>query len=431
MEKSPVLPIIFFVGFALLILQRAVILPVRQLTQMARKLAKGDLAVELEVGSEDEVGQMVRAFKEMVNYIRGIALVSTRVATGDLTTDVTLQSDKDLLGNAFKQMTANLRRLVGQVADTANSVGAASQQLSATAEQSGQAANQVATTIQEVAAGTNQQAEGATRAVSLVEQMGHAINGVATGAQEQATAVGKSSEIARQMSNIIEQVAVNVTRLEEVRRGVGFSARRVNEMGKRSNQIGAILQTIDDIAGQTNLLALNAAIEAARAGEHGKGFAVVADEVRKPAEKSATAAQEIGGLISVVQTSVNEAVTAMDKSTDEVERQVKEITVVAQEMSTFSSQLGEAMETMSAVVEENTASTEEMAANSGEVVQAIKGIAGISEENSAATEEVSAATEEMNAQVEEVSASAQSLNAMAQELQAVVTRFTLDGSNNR
>jgi methyl-accepting chemotaxis protein len=457
--------------------------PIMMVAEGAKRLSTGDAElagmdwkkIDKINARQDELGVTGRSFAALIEYFTEMAAAAQRIAAGDLTAEVQPRAEVDLLGNAFKQMTTNLHQLVGHVTDTANGVGAASEQLAAVSSQASQAAAQVATNIQQVAAGTAQQTEEATRASTIVEQVDRAIDGVARGAQEQAVAVGKSSEITEQISTAIEQVATNaqagaegaaqaaqaartgtqtveetIQSMNNIKAKVGLSVQKVQEMGLRSDQIGVIVETIDDIASQTNLLALNAAIEAARAGEHGKGFAVVADEVRKLAEKSTTATDEIATLIKGIQQTVAEAVAAMDEGAAKVEvgvtranqageslvnilqaseavnQQVEQIAAAAQQMTASAAGLMTAMDTVSAVVEENTASTEEMAASSGEVARAIEGVASVSEENNAATEEVSASTEEMNAQVEEVTASAQSLSAMAQELQAIVAQFKLD-----
>jgi methyl-accepting chemotaxis protein len=445
--------IVIAVGLGLII-SASITRPLAIVVASAQALSVGDMQRSLSDKEKDkvrlrkdEIGDIGQAFDRLINYMQGMGAAAQQIAQGDLTVEVATQGDKDELGLAFVQMVSGLRDSVGQVKESAVNVAAASEQLAAAASQAGSA--------------TSQQTDATTKTAGSVEEMKRAIDGVAKGAQEQAAAVGRASAVTTQISAAIQGVAGNaqaVTRdahsaaeaakegtktvnatirgMESIKAKVGVSAAKVQEMGQRSTEIGAIVETIEDIASQTNLLALNAAIEAARAGEHGKGFAVVADEVRKLAERAGAATKEIGVLIRGIQGTVSEAVAAMGEGAREVETGVARaneagqvlVTILTaaqavqvqaeaafaatQQMGGLSNDLIAATDSVSAVVEENTASTEEMAAGSSEVTTAIENVASVSEE--------------LSAQVEEVAASASSLSDLSRTLQEVVARFKLD-----
>jgi methyl-accepting chemotaxis protein len=426
------------------------------------------------VNRKDEFGDAFRAFVATQQYLLEMAAVAERIAANDLTAELTPKNEQDTLGVSFVKMIANLKKAVGEVTGGANSLNAASAQLATAATQTSEAISQIAATIQQVAKGTTQQTEAVTKTSGTVDQFDRAVEAVTGGAQEQSTAAKKASEITANISTVIEQVTGNVSEvlresteataaakegrqtveatlagMHNIKAKVDISTQKVEEMGSRSDQIGEIVTTIEDIASQTNLLALNAAIEAARAGEAGKGFAVVADEVRKLAERSSTSTHEIAALVKYIQKTVAEAVNAMEEGTREVDmgletaaRADSSLAVIlhsseavnqqaglaaksAGEMASDARELVTSVDFVAAVIEQSLSSTQQMASGSTEISQAIENIASVSEENSAAVEEVSASTEEMSAQVEEMTASAQELAHLANQLQTVVDQFVL------
>jgi methyl-accepting chemotaxis protein len=445
----------------------------KEMAETAGQLARGNMSVKITPQSDrDTLGH---AFTQMIAYQQKMAEAASRMAEGDLNVNVSPQSNQDILGNAFSQMITSLRNLVGQIVDTAATVGAASSQLATAADQASQASQQVAATIQQVAMGTTQQTQAVIDATSNTEQMARAADGIAKGAQDQAQSVQSTSALIGEMSQIVEQVGQvarsvgqanakvtqaarqSVISVEQTTQGMDAirirsltTADKVKEMGNRSKDIGRIVETIDDIADKTDMLALNAAVEAARAGEHGRGFAVVAEQVRKLSEDSKTATRDIADLIERVQESVREAIGAMESTVTEVSNGVQlatdtarslteilqatdEAAVMAEQISSATGQLRQksegvviAIESVSTIVEENTAAAEEMAAGAQEVMQAMEGVASVAEENSASAEEVSASSEEMSAQVEEVLSSAQELSLLAEQLRTAVALFRIE-----
>jgi methyl-accepting chemotaxis protein len=461
---------------------RSVTVPMGIVVKSLRAAADGNMAgaserdmVALGV-RRDELGELGRSVASLTDgYLSPMVQVADRLAGGDLTVDVTPRSAADELGTSFAAMVRNFRELVSRIAQNALQVAGASEQLAEAAEQSGSATTQVTSTIQQVAQGTATQANSTNEVTASMHTIGRRVAEIAQGVQEQAATVGTATQAVERLQSTIleseratkitaetaEQVAQaakasavvvqdTVAGMEAINQSTAEVADRVRDMGKRSEEIGKIVATIQDIADQTNLLALNAAIEAARAGEQGRGFAVVADEVRKLAEKSSASSREIADLVRGVQRGTEEAVRATEVGAASVARGVEGargagkalegILVTAQKNSQstenirssavqvqeFARQVADALRGVAAVGDRNLAATEEMRASIADVSQAVESVAAVSEENSASVEEVSATAEELSAQVEEVSASAVQLASLAQELQAAVGVFQLE-----
>ncbi|MFD1735087.1 methyl-accepting chemotaxis protein [Bacillus salitolerans] len=344
-----------------------------------------------------------------------------QVASGDLSIeDVKVKTKDEVqeLGESFNQMVGNLRSVITQVIDSSSQVAASSEQLNASAQESNSATEQISYLIQENAEGIETQLAQFNGVQSSINEMSQGIEQITMNSESMLDTTEHSNQLTTSGAQSIQKVVGQMTKISQ---SVKETTDVIVTLGERSKEISDIVNLITNISEQTNLLALNAAIEAARAGEHGKGFAVVADEVRKLAEESKRSAAQITAMISIIQQDTNTAVLSMENGKLEVETGLS----YTEEASSAFVQIEESIQDVTSKVEEVSSSIQQLNALSTEIVKIVDEVKGISEKSVAATQEVSAGTEENLATIEEVSNSAQSLSQLADELQQVVAKFKL------
>ncbi|MFH0772412.1 MAG: methyl-accepting chemotaxis protein [Candidatus Omnitrophota bacterium] len=364
------------------------------------------------------ITKTLRAVADKVNDIAG--------AAGDLTATVPVVSNDEIgdLARAFNKMLAGLKAMVMQILETAERISASSQQLSSSAQEMNATTEEVSSTVQQIAKGSETTAQRVEETSKVMEQMNASVSQVATSAQQAASASVQASQSAQKGGELAKDA---VNKMNKIYETISGSAVVVKKLGERSEQINEIVNVITGIADQTNLLALNAAIEAARAGEQGRGFAVVAEEVRKLAEGSAKAADQIAKLIKDIQKETNYAVESMDTGSKEA-AEGKE---VVNKAGTALNEIIKVVENTASMVEQISAATQQMSAGTKQVVKSVDDIASTAEEAASATEEASASTEEMTASMQEMAASAQELSEMAINLRELVGKFKIADSVER
>ncbi|OUM70897.1 HAMP domain-containing methyl-accepting chemotaxis protein [Pseudomonas caspiana] len=314
--------------------------------------------------------------RQISTPLRETLEVVERVAAGDLSRDLTIDR-KDELGSlqrSIQTMTVNLRQLIGGIRDGVTQIASAAEELSAVTEQT--------------SAGVNSQKVETDQVATAMHEMTATVQEVARNAEEASEAAVAADQQAREGDRVVNEA---ITQIERLASEVGNSTEAMNELKRESDKIGSVLDVIKSVAQQTNLLALNAAIEAARAGEAGRGFAVVADEVRSLAQRTQKSTEEIEQLIAGLQSGTQQVAAIMDNS--------RELTVSSVELTRRAgSSLENITKTVSAIQAMNqqiAAAAEEQSATAEEINRSILNVRDVSEQTSAASEETAASSVEL------------------------------------
>lgn len=358
---------------------------------------------------------------QLSRKIRNVTNRMGEVAKGDLRIEPFTVESKDEVGELqhhFNLMIEQLKQMIREVLEASHHVAATSEQLSASSDETAKLVQQVAESVQEVALGADDQVRKATGANDLAtrvtEDMADVVNNV--------TKVNESSKETAQKAQIGNVVVrETIDHMHTVQNETAYITEMINDLGRKSSEIGKIVSLITNVSEQTNLLALNASIEAARAGEHGQGFAVVAEEVRKLAEESADASQQIGHLIEDVQEDISRSVDAMNKGqqsvdgglelVDEAGNTFQDIMQSIEDVSNQVIEVSTAVDNMSSIIEDMTVEMDETKV--------------IAEDSASHTDEIAAAAEEQSASVQEITSVSEMLSQMAVELRESVSIFRI------
>jgi len=339
------IPIIIIASGGLVILLRKMLTdPLKRLVDRFRDIAEGegDLTMRVEESRKDEIGQ---------------------------------------LGKNFNMFVSRVHDLIVSFAGAAHEVAGASTEIAASAEQ--------------MSCGMKEQNEMITQISAAVEEMSASVVGVAANSADAAKSAAESGAVAAEGGKVVAETIVG---METISHAVNSTSESVTELGKRGEQIGAIIEVINDIADQTNLLALNAAIEAARAGEHGRGFAVVADEVRKLAERTTQATEEVSESIRLIQTETVLAVEQMSEGTQQVGQGVEKATLAGQSLE----QIVSGAEEVRSMIESIAATADEQSSVAAEISSSIQTISSVSAQVAEGTSQSAIAGEQLSLKAEQL-----------------------------
>jgi methyl-accepting chemotaxis protein len=380
---------IVLLGITSSLVTRNIAAPLRQISLAAEAMAAGDLSVNVPSDTrQDEVGVVTRTFARMADSLRDLAKAAERIAAGDLRVTLEPRSEKDVLGKAFAVMTDRLRRITSEMKESVNVLSSSASEILATTTQ--------------IAAGATETAAAVSETTTTVEEVKQTTQVSSQKAKYVSETAQKTVQISQAGRKSAEETVEGMNRIREQMESVAESIVRLSEQGQA---IGEIIAAVNDIADQSNLLAVNAAIEAAKAGEQGRGFAVVAQEVKSLAAQSKQATAQVRGILGDIQKATSAAAMATEQANKAVESGIKQSMQAGDAVQRLAESIAEAAQAAVQIA----ASAQQQQVGMDQVALAMENIKQASNQNAASTKQAEV--------------SAQSLHALGQKLEDLVEQF--------
>jgi methyl-accepting chemotaxis protein len=372
-------------------LSRNIAVPLKEISSAAERIASGDLRVAMSPdGRRDEIGVLMKTFRRMVQSLQEMAEVAKKIAARDLAVKIEPRSPEDLLGNAFVNMLDDLRDSARQITEGTSVLGSAASQIVAAAAQVASGAAETATAISET-----------TTTVEEVKQ-------TAQVASQKAKYVSESAHKSLHVSQVgRKSVEETISGMNRIREQMDSIAETITKLSEQGQTIGEITGTVNDLADQATLLAVNAAIEAAKAGEHGVGFSVVAQEIRSLADQSKQATAQVRTILSEIQKATSAAVLATEQGSKAVEAGVKQSNEAAESIRILAESMVESAQAATQIA----ASSQQQSVGMDQVALAMENIKQAATQNVASTKQTET--------------SAQNLQELGQQLRRLVERYKL------
>jgi len=384
-----------FVMFVLILLfylffKRSLIGPISNIAQIAKKISKGDVDQEIRYVSSDELGNLSDSFRDMIGYLNDSSQIAHAIGEGDLEIEIKKQSENDVLGKALINMAQNLKKIMAELTESTVVLNSA--------------AGEILATTSQVASSSAETSSAVAETTSSIEEIKQTAKISSEKAIHTSESTKKAVAISEEGSGSLDK---NMDGLAEIKEKMDSIAANIIRLSEQSQTIGNIVSTVEDIASQSNLLAVNASIEAVKAGEQGKGFSVVAQELKNLADQSKQGTAQVQKILSDIQQATNTLVMVAEQGGKAVDRGMAQAKSAKESMQTLKQSVVEAAQAGALIA----ASSEQEMAGMDQIADAMMSIQTSTEQNVQS--------------IRQVEESAKNLNTLSQKLKSLMDQYSV------